>query len=459
MVFEYYYYNSDINSCLTSLIGDEIKETMRWSTFVDGGDGFLYGIPDHASRVIKFNPLDKSFTEIGPDLGLTEIGPFGSKWMCGVLANNRCIYCAPGLGADHILKIDTIRGTVETLDDIELPETGTCWLSGALASDNNIYYVPFQGTRIMKFNPHFNILSSVGDDLGLAQPYGTERGGYRGAVIGIDKCLYGIPGDSAYPTLRIFKFDLDNPDTTSTVGKELKVGCGNGVLCGDGFIYAANDDGQVLQIDTTNNNYTIIGDPIHTEWERGWGDPIVGVDQWIYWPPLNANHVLAYDPMTPQKRPLQEWPLLMGDDLGEGHYKYLGGALATDDVIYCIPYWTTEEQSYLPFCPRVLAIDPLKEISNILKYNFKQNPHMKLGDLFLKPHMCNETVYEHLLRLFDTEKVFQLFEECFPTDGEWLGTPPDSNALPLFMIAASCENSSVSLIYYFLRRNNLMWNR
>jgi hypothetical protein len=62
MVFEYYYYNSDINSCLTSLIGDEIKETMRWSTFVDGGDGFLYGIPDHASRVIKFNPLDKSFT-------------------------------------------------------------------------------------------------------------------------------------------------------------------------------------------------------------------------------------------------------------------------------------------------------------------------------------------------------------------------------------------------------------
>jgi len=82
MVFEYYYYNSDINSCLTSLIGDEIKETMRWSTFVDGGDGFLYGIPDHASRVIKFNPLDKSFTEIGPDLGLTEIGPFGSKWIC-----------------------------------------------------------------------------------------------------------------------------------------------------------------------------------------------------------------------------------------------------------------------------------------------------------------------------------------------------------------------------------------
>jgi hypothetical protein len=432
---------------------------------VDGGDGFLYGIPDHASRVIKFNPLDKSFTEIGPDLGLMEIGPdfregVGGKWMCGVLANNRCIYCTPGLGADHILKIETIRGTVKILDNVEMPETGTCWLSGALASDHNIYYVPFQGNRIMKFSPHFNILSSVGDDLGPTQPYRTQRGGYRGAVIGIDKCLYGIPGDSGC----IFKFDLNNPDTTSTVGKELEgcpFGCGNGVLCGDGFIYAANDDGQVLQIDTTNNNYTCIGDPIHTEWEQGWGDPIVGVDQCIYWPPCNANHVLVYDPMTPQEWPLQEWPLLMGDDLGEGHDKYLGGALATDDVIYCIPYCTTGEQSYhtLPFCPRVLAIDPLKEISNILIYNFKENPHMKLGDLFLKPYMCNETVYEKLLRTFDSEKVFQLFEECFPTDGEWFGTPPDSNALPLFMIAASCENSSVSVIYYFLRRNNLMWNR
>jgi hypothetical protein len=39
---------------------------------VDGKDGFLYGIPCDARRVVKFNPLDKSFTEIGPDLGEGE---------------------------------------------------------------------------------------------------------------------------------------------------------------------------------------------------------------------------------------------------------------------------------------------------------------------------------------------------------------------------------------------------
>jgi hypothetical protein len=50
---------------------------------VDGKDGFFYGIPSSARRVVKFNPLDKSLTEIGPDLG-----EGGNKWLCGVRANN-----------------------------------------------------------------------------------------------------------------------------------------------------------------------------------------------------------------------------------------------------------------------------------------------------------------------------------------------------------------------------------
>ena len=54
---------------LTTLIGDEIEGDHKWSTFVDGKNGFLYGIPSGARRVVKFNPLDKSLTEIGPGLG------------------------------------------------------------------------------------------------------------------------------------------------------------------------------------------------------------------------------------------------------------------------------------------------------------------------------------------------------------------------------------------------------
>jgi hypothetical protein len=49
---------------LTTLIGDEIQgRDKRWD-FMDGKDGFFYGIPSNARRrVVKFNPLDKSFVD------------------------------------------------------------------------------------------------------------------------------------------------------------------------------------------------------------------------------------------------------------------------------------------------------------------------------------------------------------------------------------------------------------
>jgi hypothetical protein len=339
---------------LTTLIGDEMQGGYHWSAFVDGKNGFLYGIPSNAyTRVVKFNPLDKSFTKIGP-----ELGRGGCKWKCGVLANNMCIYCAP-FNAAHVLKINTIDDTVETLDDVELPpERGVAggrmmWASGALASDNHIYYMPYTARRIMRLNPDNDSLSSVGDDLGEVECK------YSGTVVGKDDFVYGIPKDAT----RIIKFDPTNPDTTSTVG-EVQVeedwfSCGNGVLAGDGYIYAANYSGQVLQIDTTHGDYTWIGDPSYSQEYSGrrvgWGDPIIGADKCIYWPPCRANRVLKFDPET------QQLPSLVGSDLGRGGYNTLwhgdmnlwhGGALATDGVIYCIPFNSS----------RVLAIDPFKEI-------------------------------------------------------------------------------------------------
>jgi hypothetical protein len=406
---------------LTTLIGDQIEGFDQWSSFVDGKNGFLYGIPSNARRVVKFNPVDKSLTEIGPDLG-----EGGRKWMCGVLANTGSIYCAP-FTAESILKIDTIQGTVETLDGVELPETGyDLWWSGALAPDNSIYYMPASARRIMRLDPDNDSLFSVGDDLGD----GWWK--YRGTVVGNDDCVYGIPYSHA---TRIVKFDPANPDTTSTVWEEAEEWfmCGNGVLGGDGYIYAANESGQVLQIDTTNGNYTWIGDPIYSRgW--GWGDPIVGADKCIYWPPSGANRVLKVDPET------QQLPSLVGDDLGEGCYKWTGGALAMDGVIYCIPHRATQ----------VLTIDPLEEMKMTLKSNFRQHPQ-ELGRLFVKDEECNESFYDSAVRKFGIEKLFQLIEECLPKEAEWSDT--HSNTLPLFMVAASCENSAVSVIYYFLRRN------
>jgi hypothetical protein len=404
---------------ITTLIGDGIQGYDKWSSFVDGGDGFLYGIPYNARRVVKFDPLDKSMTEIGPDFG-----EGGAKWMCGVLANNSSIYCAPYL-ANHILKININDGTVETLDNVELPETGDyLWETGALATDNNIYYMPSCARRIMRLNPDNDSLSSVGDDLGEK----WEK--YKGTVVGKDDYLYGIP----FAATHIVKFDPSNPGTTSTVGEvaEEYFECGNGVVGGDGYIYAANRYGQVLKVDTANSDYTWLGDPLSS---GGWGDPIVGVDKCIYWPPLYANRVLKFDPET------QQSPSLVGDDLSEkGGWN--GGALATDGAIYCIPYSATQ----------ILAIDPFDECSATLQTNMTLYPQ-ELGRLFLKQdgEQCDETFFESSLRKFGGEKVFQLIEECLPSDEEWDGA--HNGNLPPFMVAASCENCAVSVIYYLLRRN------
>jgi len=410
---------------LTTLIGDEIQGRQKWNTFVDGKNGFFYGIPCNARRVVKFNPVDKSLTEIGPDLG-----DGGDKWMCGVRANTGSIYCAP-YNANHILKINTNDGTVETLDDIELPETGWClWASGALAADNNIYYMPSYARRIMRLNPDNDSLSSVRDDLG------GDECKYGGTVVGNDDYVCGIPRYAKH----IVKFDPTNPDTISTVGEEAEewFRCGNGILAGDGYIYAVNTAGQVLKVDTTSNKYDWIGDQIYSGFGVGWGDPIIGADQCIYWPPSFATHVLKFDPET------QQLPSLVGDVFGgEEGFKWKGGALATDGVIHCIPSSATQ----------VLAIDPFKELAMTMQNNIIKYPE-ELGRLFAKDGR-DETFYGSGVRKFGIEKVFKfLVEECLPSDKEWADSF-SGNILPLFMVAASCENcaASVSVIYHLLRRN------
>ena len=44
----YIHYQTMTEPSLTTLIGDEIqgnRQNRKWATFVDGGDGFFYGIP------------------------------------------------------------------------------------------------------------------------------------------------------------------------------------------------------------------------------------------------------------------------------------------------------------------------------------------------------------------------------------------------------------------------------
>jgi hypothetical protein len=120
--------------------------------------------------------------------------------------------------------------------------------------------------------------------------------------------------------------------------------------------------------------------------------------------------VLKFDPET------QQLPSFVGDDLGEGGDKWNGGALlATDGVIYCIPYKATQ----------ILAIDPFKEFSATLQTNMTLYPD-ELGRLFLKDseeEECDATFFESSLQKFRSEKVFQvnLLKNASPWMRMWNG--------------------------------------
>ena len=315
--------------------------------------GSIYGIPFTARRVVKFNPLDKSITEIGPDFG------DGLKWWRGAMAENGVIYCPPFGVRRGILKINTNTNMVTELDGNLLPQQGGgMWMSCAAALDGCIYCMPLNANRIMKLDPNNgDAMSSVGDDLG-------DKGvKYSGTVAGIDGFVYGIPWDSK----RILKYDLIN-DITSFVEEETDEdfrSYRNGVFGRDGCFYAIARDGRVLKIDTTNNVHCVVGNSIESKNDSiGWGDGILGIDGCIYWPPMGATHIMKYDPHSKQSS-------LVGNNLGDDMDEWIGGWAAPDGIIYCLPHLVN----------RILAIDPSKEYILSLENNMDQFPE-QLGCIF-----------------------------------------------------------------------------
>ena len=252
----------------TRLIKCELqKKQEKWMDFIDGGKGYLFGIPSNAHKVVQFKVEEKSIKEIGPDLGNEQW-----KYKNGVKAGNGSIYCLPHY-AKYILKITPRDGQdadVQVLKDKQLP-IGR-WGNGALAKDGCIYYFPCNGKRILRLDPN------KGDSLSLV---GREiRNGFAAVVSAVDGCIYGIS------SRRVFKY---NPvkKRVSQVGKDFDGHhfFDGAVLAENGNIYSANLYGQMLQVDTANNDWKIIGKRVHNGKGRGWGRPVLGADKCIYFPP------------------------------------------------------------------------------------------------------------------------------------------------------------------------------
>ena len=452
-----------MTNALSTLVGPIIRNGSSWNLCVVGADDCVYGIPyydagHNAGQVIRFNPLDNSLTEIGPilDNGVPRIE---SGWSCGVLAGNDCIYCIPfASNSRGVLKIDTINGTV-TLLDVELLRAGRwfccSWDSGALAIDGCIYFMPGNNAlRILKLNPENDTVSSVGQCVRTAGEEGVK---YGWTVVG--DCLYGIPNR----TKRILRFDPVNQTVTSVWPKgELHVvecvfrGCG--VLGRDGHIYALDKGNmnwkmvggilsiRVLKIDISNNDWSIVGNmPIYSDHDHVYSNCILGSDGCIYWPPGRGTHFLKFDPKTKHVS-------FVGGDIGHATTsasnapEWTSGALAPDGAIYCMPDSASQ----------VLCIDPFKEFTTNLNDNMEQHPE-ELGFLFRKNStIVGETMYESSIRKFGekaSNAIEKALEDCIQ-DNELF---EKMNFHP-FMIAASLENSELSVVYYLLRGDPSMFN-
>ena len=419
-----------MNNALTTLVGEELEGRHKWDGSMTGVDGSIYGIPHSARRVVKFNPVDKSITHIGPDFG-DDV----DKWVRGAMTENGIMYCPSCCGRRGILKIDTNTDTVTELDADLFPERGDyLWTSCAAAHDGCIYFFPSNARRIMKLDTNNgDAMCSVGDDLG------DEEDKYFGTVVGIDGCVYGMP----YTPRRIPKYDpingitsfvvLEGPDTDYSFN-------GNGVLGRDGCIYALDDDvgyPRVVQIDTINNSYVTVG---RYKNDHGYEDAILGIDGCIYWPPLSGRCTLKYDPHTHLTSPV-------GDVFGRNYNQWGSGALAFDGVIYCIPQNANQ----------VLSIDPLGEFSVTTKANMEDHPE-EFGFLFqivkeLENSLLSLTNFDLAAIKFGEKKVLEVLEESMKPVNDYC---KESNLYP-FMIAADEESWSPLCAIYYLLRRDLSW--
>ena len=152
-----------MTNTLTTLVGEELERGRdKWWATVAAPNGSLYGIPCAARQFVKFNPIDKSTTHIGPDFG------GGFKWLKGAMTNSGIIYCAQFDRDIGILKIDTNTDNDTELDRNLLPERGLqLWRSCALALDGCIHFMPSNAKLIMKLDPNDDdAMTSVGDYLG-----------------------------------------------------------------------------------------------------------------------------------------------------------------------------------------------------------------------------------------------------------------------------------------------------
>ena len=173
------------NGDAMSSVGDDLGDGRhKYVGTVVGIDGCVYGIPEYSKRIVKYDPINDITSYAGEEAN-KEFHCSGN----GVLARDGCIYAT--FGAGRVLKIDTTNNSHCSVGNtVQSDPDGFGWGDAILGIDGCIYWPPTSATYILKYDPHSNLTSLVGDDLG------DDMDKWSGGCAAPDGVIYCLPDNA-----------------------------------------------------------------------------------------------------------------------------------------------------------------------------------------------------------------------------------------------------------------------
>ena len=174
-----------------------------------------------------------------------------NKWYGGVLASNGNIYFIP-YNSSSILIVNPKRNLVYTTSAIS--SNSSKWIGGVLAPNGNIYCCPDSQDSVLIIYPNFNSF-----DIRTITGLGSSSGKWSGAVLSPNGKIYCIPRNNS--SVLTINPSLNTVDTTTLVG----LGSGTdkwwgGALAPNGKIYGTpHSSSSVLVLDPDSPIVSLTG--------------------------------------------------------------------------------------------------------------------------------------------------------------------------------------------------------
>ena len=238
-------------------LGDALPKTHLYLTYGVRGGRFVYGIPWAGSQVLRVDPIAKTHKLVGP-----KFGSSGGNWHAvNGDTHDGCIYAVPALSADRVLRIrwDVAEGEEEVIDVVGDALTGqghNKWASGIVGPDGCVYGIPWDASRVLKFDPKTATSTLIGDSFG-----GRGEKWYNAAVCEGDGCIYAAPWNAT----SWLKIDCaaGTAQTSESIGGKKIEPPGNWRFthpAADGWMYATNTNkpSQIMRLDPTTLRHEIL---------------------------------------------------------------------------------------------------------------------------------------------------------------------------------------------------------